>query len=420
MVEAEDPAARSAENPGRPLVTIAQMPFDDDFDDERPAPDRYLPKDDRLWRHPSELGPPATPTARRPAWMPLVGAALAGAVLAAGAMWFVGPTRGGSDARPTPTTASLRAPATSTAPTKVASFAPNPVPTEELGSEVGPSIALVRVDRDGVWTSATAIWVDDDGTLAASGPAVQGADHLVVEGVGGEAQDARVAGIDEATGVAALVVAETAGQPLADTRRPTKAGEPAAVIGAAEAGAGHRSETASIAGVIVRVVGTRSILGTLVLHDSVQLDRSVPADAQGAAVVDAQGDLLGLVVGNADDERLAAVTPGPAVLQAATELRERGTVRRAWLGVRAVDLDPALATLLGTRGGALLTRVDAASPADRAGLRPDDIVVAVDGSAVIDASDLVVTLRSRRPGQHTTLSVRRGPLEVEVTATLGG
>ena len=408
------------------------MPFDEDPDDERPVPDRYLPQDDRLWRHPSELGSAALPrpadlpaeqTSRRgPALATLAGAVVAGAVVAIGAMWFAGPTRVVEHqvSRPlgTATVAgSAMKDKAAVKDTAVASFTANTVPTERLAQQMSPSLALLRVNREGTWTTETAVWIDERGTLVASAPALWGATELLVVGTDGRARRAQLAGIDAATGLAALVTDRTSGQAITKTARPTRVGQPAAVVGA---GSGRDTGTATVSGVIVRSTSIRATVDGVVLHDSIQLDREMPDDVAGGGLVDAQGTVLGLVVGNSSERQLAAVTPGTVLIATGTELRDRGTVRRAWLGVRAIDLDPAAASLLDIPGGALITSVDPNSPAARAGITRDDIVVKVGTTRIGDATDLVLALRHHHPGDRTTVTVWRGDAEQVETTTLGG
>ena len=115
-----------------------------------------------------------------------------------------------------------------------------------------------------------------------------------------------------------------------------------------------------------------------------------------------------------------AATPAEALVEVATDLRDHGVVRRAWLGVRAVDLDPAAATVLAVAGGARITRVSPDSPAADAGLEVDDVVVAVGDLEVDDASDLVVALRAHEPGDQVSVQYRRGATSASCTAVLAG
>lgn len=398
------------------------MPFDDDPEDERPASDRLLPPEDRLWRHPSELagtvgaphalGPAPASSRRTPALTVLAGACLAGAVVAFGAMWIARPTRVVEQEQP--------ARAIRTAVTTQSAVFGAPVPTEDLSGRLGPSVAHVRVERDGAWTDGTAIWIDERGTLAVAGPLVAGATSILVTGDDRRSRPAELAGIDPVTGVAALVVDATGGTPFGVADGTLETGVAAAVVGANGADAGQDSADATVALVVVRSVSVRATVGDVVLHDAIQLDRAVPDDAHGGALVDGEGDLLGMVVGNSAERGVGAAIPGPSVVAAATDLRDRGGVRRAWLGVRAVDLDPNGATLLGLPGGATLTEVTPQSPAAAAGLRVGDVVTAVDGRPIDDASDLVNRLAVLEPGAEVVVQVHRDRASASLPVTLGG
>lgn len=405
------------------LGTIAGMGWDDDPEasGDRPAP---VPSpDDRLWRHPSELGlgatPPTAVASRGVGTAALAGACLAGAVLAFGAMWIARPTR---VERVPADGAVLTTGSTAIADRTPASFAPNPAATEDLAHQLAPALARVEAQQGTQWQVSTAVWIDGAGTLVTSLPAVAGASRLRVIGHDGVAHTASLLGTDEATGVAVLDAGRTAGRPIVVAATPATAGLPAAVLGAPGTDAGSDDGDASLAGVIVRSASVRCSIGDVLLHDAIQLDRALPDDAQGGALIDADGELLGLVVGNSSERDLASAVPATSALAAAREVRDHGAVRRAWLGVRAVDLDPDDADALGVPGGARVTEVDATSPAAAAGLAVGDVVTAIGASRVDDASDLVVALRGLDPGDGVDVEIHRsGAAGVRtVHATLGG
>lgn len=402
------------------------MPFEDDPEDERPIPDRLLPAEDRLWRHPSEIhasgGPPAAGLAgtsavppgrgdrRAPALTALAGACLAGAVVTFGVMWIVRPAR---------VEVALPASSVRSSTSILTTFTKEAVPTERLAIQLAPTIATLRIQRAGVWTTASALWVDDNGTLATAAPIVAEATQLIVVGHDGTSQTAQLAGTDPATGVAALVVDRTAGTPIAVAGQPIRAGESCTVVGAGRTDAARATSNASVASVVIRSISLRASIGEHVIHDAIQLDRQIPVDASGGALVDVDGGLLGLVVGNSTDRNLGTAVNGNSVVSAAKELRENGLVKRAWLGVQAVDLTPDLASMLQVSGGARLTNVTPASPAASAGLRTGDVITAVANAPIANASDLVRTLRTHRPDEAIELTVTRGKSTTKVTATLG-
>lgn len=393
-----------------------------DPDEEFEARDRLLPPEDRLWRHPSEMFGPPTPevaavptTVRRrlPSRAALAGACLAGAVVAVGAMWVARPTRVVSSDESAPP---IRTVATTTKTAELGSG----VPTAALAEDMAASVVLIRIERDGRWSNATGIWLDDRGTIAAAAAAVDGATSIIAVAADGTSAEVTVAGTDPTTGVASLIAPRTTGEAVdLSMDRPT-AGEVCVVIGANGTDAGQVDGEPTVAVVVVRSTGMRAPMGSTVMHDAIEIDRAIPADAHGGILVAPSGQVIGLVAGNTSTRDLGAVSPAATVSAVATDLRDHGDVQRAWLGVRAVDLDPTRAALLGVDGGARLTEVTSASPAEAAGLQLGDVIVAVDDAPIADASDLVNALAVRDPGAETTVTVHRGDGHHDLPVTLGG
>lgn len=403
------------------------MALDPQPDDEPTVPNRPLPADDRLWRHPSELGIhgpgapstwPDTPAGTSPeastASSPdrgrtlAMGVVLIGAVVTLGALWLTRPgveptgRRGG--------TARAAVAATSTSALGVTT-----VPVAQLVDRVAPSVARLEVEQDGTWTQATALWVDDRGTLAASAPALASATQIYVIGTDGRRQLARVIGTDVATGVTALAVGRTAGIPISVAGSPPRSGTPATVVARMGTGPNAAAEDA-----VVRDVGERAIVGDHVYHDAINLDRPLPAGTAGSALIDADGAVTGMVVGNAEGE-VATIAHATTVVDSASALRDGGQVRRAVLGVRAVDEPANVANRLLTaaRSGARIVAVDASGPGAEAGLQVDDVVTSVAGTSVGDASELVAALRSRTPGELVVVEVHRAGRALRITVRLG-
>jgi serine protease Do len=102
------------------------------------------------------------------------------------------------------------------------------------------------------------------------------------------------------------------------------------------------------------------------------------------------------------------------------QLIKTGHVSRGSLGVEAQDLTPQVAQALGTtaRQGALITEVTPDSPGAKAGLKPGDLVVAVDGKPINDAQDLRNAQGLKPLGTTLTLDVERGSKHLQVKATL--
>ncbi|MFN8018160.1 MAG: S1C family serine protease, partial [Acidimicrobiales bacterium] len=292
--------------------------------------------------------------------------------------------------------------------------------TAELAATLAPSLARVQVGHDDQWTSGTGVWLDEQGALLVATPLLGGdpSDAITVARDGEAPAPATVVGSDPATGVSVVRVADPSGTPLDVRTAAPDVGTTVAVIAAGRPSSGataSRTVTAAIG-----TVGDRATVPPLVLHDALLLDRAVPDDAVGAVVVDGHGHVVGVVVAAADADGLAVVAPADTAMAAARDLRGDGAVRRAWLGVRAVDLSPAQARLLDVAGGARLTQVTPGSPAATAGLRPDDVITEVDGHATLDASALVTALRRWQPGERVEVTWRRGTESLTATCTLGG
>jgi S1-C subfamily serine protease len=98
------------------------------------------------------------------------------------------------------------------------------------------------------------------------------------------------------------------------------------------------------------------------------------------------------------------------------QLLRNGTVRRGRIGVAIQDLTPDLARALGTRrvGGAVIARVEQGSPAQRAGLRPSDLIVAVDGTPIQNASELRNRVGMSQIGARVMLTIVRNGAESTV------
>jgi putative serine protease PepD len=380
-----------------------------------------LPPEDRLWRHPSELaggaaGPSPWPAPGLPqehrssrALVALAGAGLAGALVAVGVMWFTRPTRVVVE-EATPAKARTLSSAV---------FAPAALPATSLADRLAPTLVQVEASHDDTWTAGTGIRLDREGTIAVATPLVHGAGSVMVTDQQGDRVRALPGPSDPATGITILTVASTGGAVLPTATAEASAGEPVAVVGAASVAPDGTTEQRVVTA-SVSAVGLRSAVDPIVLHDAVQLDRAVPADSIGGLVVDAQGKLVGIVLGGSGSEDLAVVVPADEALAAATSLRDDGEVRRPWLGVRATDLTPSAAAMMDVKGGAQLTAVQAGSPAAASGLRKGDVITGVDGRPISDASDLVVALRAWDPGEQVVVEWHRGTESGTTEVVLGG
>jgi Do/DeqQ family serine protease len=144
---------------------------------------------------------------------------------------------------------------------------------------------------------------------------------------------------------------------------------------------------------IVSALG-RAGLGIEGYEDFIQTDASINPGNSGGALVNSNGELVGIntaILGPAGGNiGIGFAVPVNMARAVVTQLIAHGEVRRGQLGVVVQDLTPDLAAAmdLDLRGGAVVTRVEPRSPAERAGLRPGDVIVEVNGLPIDAAADL--------------------------------
>ncbi len=101
--------------------------------------------------------------------------------------------------------------------------------------------------------------------------------------------------------------------------------------------------------------------------------------------------------------------------------KSTSSTERGWLGVytRSVDYDLTEMRNLGVKYGAIITHVVEDSPADKAGLKKDDVIIAVDKEKVTDTDDLIYLLEKKHPGDNATLTIIRNDERENIDVTLG-
>ena len=171
----------------------------------------------------------------------------------------------------------------------------------------------------------------------------------------------------------------------------------------------------------------RSHLGINTFENFIQTDAAINPGNSGGALVDINGNMIGI------NTAIYSRTPGGASLgigfaiPAATaklvldQLVQTGTVTRGWIGVAVQDLTEELAESLklADQKGTLITEVFSDTPADKAGMKTGDLLIAVDGKPVTDSSSMLTLISAIAPGSGALLKVIRAQKEVELKVTVG-
>ena len=157
----------------------------------------------------------------------------------------------------------------------------------------------------------------------------------------------------------------------------------------------------------------------------IQTDAAINQGNSGGALVDASGNLVGINTAilsqSGGSIGIGFAIPVSIAKQVMEQLIETGAVTRGWVGVELQEITPELAESFkaGTTAGVLVAGVQRGSPADRAGVKPGDIILAVDGTQAMDPDSMRGLIVALIPGRETKLRLRRGTREFELPITIG-
>jgi S1-C subfamily serine protease len=173
----------------------------------------------------------------------------------------------------------------------------------------------------------------------------------------------------------------------------------------------------------------RSIPGsaaqTQALVDLLQTDAAISPGNSGGALVGGDGRILGINVAYIPPQARAVsigfAIPAPTVIDVATQLLERGTVRHSFFGIQPAALTPQVGDLLDVEpdSGVVVLEVVPGGPAAQAGIQPGDVIVSIEGEAVRSVEDFLAKLRPRNPGDRIEVEAIRDGARRTVTVLLG-
>jgi len=161
-------------------------------------------------------------------------------------------------------------------------------------------------------------------------------------------------------------------------------------------------------------------------EDFIQTDAAINMGNSGGALVDAKGRLVGINSAIISPSRgnigIGFAVPINLAAAIMKSLIETGTVTRGFLGVNTEALNPDTAEQLGLprdSKGVAVTRTDPGSPADKSGIRNNDVILAVNGKPVENRDELRLTIAQMPPGSKISLQIMREGKPVKLAVTLG-
>ena len=361
---------------------------------------------------------------------------LVGAGLILLAVWFrqPPPARPGIVAVPTPTTTAV----------PVRPSKPQEIPPGSVAyavAQVEPAVVnidtTVRVRRriiqdgpfgPGYWGETqveeipqgmgTGVLVSPEGLILTNNHVIRQAQGITVTLTDDRQFPARVLGTDPLTDLAILKIDDPKPFPVAhlESSEGMRTGDWVVALGN-PLGIG---QTATVG--VLSARGRRLADASQALSDLLQTDAAINPGNSGGPLVNLQGQVIGIntaIIRGA--QGIGFAIPAETALRILNDLQEHGRVVRPFLGIEMGDLTPALRRYLElpqSTKGVVVGRILPQSPADRAGMKPGDLITSLEGQPTLTAADLQARVRSLAVGQKVKVSLLRQKKPLELTVEL--
>jgi Do/DeqQ family serine protease len=262
--------------------------------------------------------------------------------------------------------------------------------------------------------------VSADGLVLTNNHVVESADAIEVAFHDGRKTKARLVGADPESDLAVLKLADNVGlAPITFAQSESlRIGDVVLAIGN-PFGVGQ-----TVTSGIVSALG-RTHLGINTFENFIQTDAAINPGNSGGALVDSNGHLVGINTAiysqSGGSMGIGFAIPVSLAKSVMEQIIKTGTVTRGWIGVEVQDLTPELAESFGVPAGrgALIAGVMRGGPADRAGIRPGDVLLEVGGRPVRDAQVMLDLIAALTPGEAAHFGLSREGKRQEVPVVIG-
>jgi S1-C subfamily serine protease len=290
----------------------------------------------------------------------------------------------------------------------------------DIVENVSPSVVHIQVQTRFGDSSGTGVVFEENGVILTNQHVIEGAISISVALTDDSVFEGTVIGEDESVDIAIVKIEAKGLQParFGDSSI-LRVGEDVIAIGHALGLAGGPTVSKGVVSALGRTVNQ----GTEQLTDLIQTDAAINPGNSGGPLVNASGEVIGINtarlesgegIGFAIEINLAQAVVG--------QLLHQSTLPPGVLGIRGIDITPALAQIIGlpvTRGVGIVDLEDGGA-AQLAGLEIDDIIVRINEEPIRDNSDLSKLMRTHRLGEEVTITIVRGQQLFQAQATLGG
>jgi len=272
---------------------------------------------------------------------------------------------------------------------------------------------LIRMRQD----MASGVLLSEDGYILTNHHVINHVQNIRIALWDGRIAPVNVVGSDPATDLAVLKV-NLSGLPTAPV-----AEAPAVRVGDVVLAIGNAlglSHTVTMG--IVSATGRNTLRSTL-YEDFIQTDAAINTGNSGGALINTNGELVGINTRNVDStqgaQNIGFAIPIGFALNVMNQIIDYGSVQRGWLGASFSDIRPtALADGSMIRRGIGVRDVSKDGPAWNAGIRQGDVILALDGEPLVDANQFLLAISQRAPGSQVELEVMRDSEVFETYATL--
>jgi serine protease Do len=320
------------------------------------------------------------------------------------------------------------------APAQASSRVPDDEPVAQVASQVEPSVVQVNVraiqttplgpqEQDGL---GSGVIYRQDGYIITNNHVVEGASEVNVAFADGSVETGEVVGNDPATDLAVVRV-DRDDLPAASFNEDEDLvpGQLAVAIGSPS---GFQSTVTSgvISGLNREIPGALA-QGERALVDLIQTDAAISPGNSGGALVDRDGEVIGINVAylpqtqsGAPVQGLGFAIPADTAISVADQLIETGRAVQPYLGIQLSDLSPEAAEQFGleVESGVVVAAVEPGFAAEEAGLQEGDIITTLEDTPIEDSGDLLGALRDYQPGDEVRLTVVRDGNEQTFDVTL--
>jgi putative serine protease PepD len=318
------------------------------------------------------------------------------------------------DSSSTSPTTSNAAPAAGAPATNAASASTTPLvngadgePVVDVANALGASVVLIKTEEG----LGSGVVYDGKGLIMTNAHVVGTAKSVKVQFKDGTSLDGEVLGADTPNDIAVVQVQPTNELTVARLATdPPKVGQLAVGIGSPFGL--DETVTAGVVSAVNRPVDN----GVGGVASMIQTDAPINPGNSGGALANRRGEVIGInsmiYSEKGENNGIGFAIPIARAKSVADTLVSGGTVDRAYLGVGSQPTSDGSA-------GAEITKIDAASAAEKAGMKVGDVVVSVDGTTVKQASDLAAAVGTHQAGDTIKIEVQRGGTTTSLEVTLG-